>query len=141
MHALILVENDRDRMDRLANEALPIVSALDADVTLYHVYEEDEFAGLLEDMDVDSMDPTEIAKRNETIQYVARLFRENDVPVSIHGDTGDPASEAVSYIHDRSIDHVFVDGRKRSPTRKALLGSVSQQVLLSTNVPCTVTTS
>lgn len=68
MHVPMLVENDPDRMDRLANEALPIVSALDAEVTLYHIYEEDEFTGLLEDIEVDSMDPTDIAKRNDSVR-------------------------------------------------------------------------
>lgn len=137
--ALLPVENDKDRMQPVVECTIPIAKALDTTVTLYHVFTEDRYADLLDGMDVKSPDPDNLAKRNETVQHIAGRLKDEGVSVEIHGSVGEPAAELPKYVESNDIDHIFMGGRRRSPTRKAIFGSVSQQTLVSVDVPCTIT--
>lgn len=52
---------------------------------------------------------------------------------------GDPTENILDYIEEKDIDLVVMGGRKRSPAGKFLFGSVSQSVMLNTDVPVLVT--
>lgn len=56
-----------------------------------------------------------------------------DVEYALDEHSGTPADEIVEIAADRDVDAICVAGRKRSPTGKALFGSVSQNVILDTN--------
>jgi nucleotide-binding universal stress UspA family protein len=135
---LIAVENDRDRMVPVVEHAAEIADALSAKVTLYHVYKPDEFESLLDSRDLDSGDPNELARDNDMVEAAAELLQDAGVSFKVAAARGDPAEKIVSYVEANEIDHVFVGGRRRSPAGKMILGSVSQTVLLETEVPCTI---
>jgi nucleotide-binding universal stress UspA family protein len=51
-----------------------------------------------------------------------------------------PPEEGIVDLAERAgIDHIVLGGRKRSPAGKALFGSVTQGVILNTDLPVTVT--
>jgi nucleotide-binding universal stress UspA family protein len=50
----------------------------------------------------------------------------------------EPAEGVLELADEYDADLLVVAGRKRSPTRKALFGSVSQQVMLNTDLPVLV---
>jgi len=50
-----------------------------------------------------------------------------------------PAPGIVAAADELGVDRIIMCGRKRSPVGKVLLGSVTQSVLLNTDVPVTVT--
>jgi nucleotide-binding universal stress UspA family protein len=51
----------------------------------------------------------------------------------------DPFTESIAYLAaELNADKIVISGRKRSPTGKALFGSVTQSVILNTNIPVTV---
>jgi nucleotide-binding universal stress UspA family protein len=50
----------------------------------------------------------------------------------------DPVEGVLRLADEYGADLLVVAGRKRSPTRKALFGSVSQQVMLNTDLPVLV---
>jgi nucleotide-binding universal stress UspA family protein len=52
---------------------------------------------------------------------------------------GDPAAAILEVAEDREVDHIVLGGRKRSPARSLLLGSVTQAVLLDADQPVSVT--
>jgi nucleotide-binding universal stress UspA family protein len=137
-NVLIAVENNRDRMVPVVEHAAEIADALSAKVTLYHVYEPKEFESLLDSRDLDSGDPSVLARDNDMVETAAELLQEAGVSFKVAADTGDPAEEIVSFVKANDIDHVFVGGRRRSPAGKVILGSVSQTVLIETEVPCTI---
>ena len=49
-----------------------------------------------------------------------------------------PGEDLVKFAHDNAIDHIFLGIEKKSRTRKILLGSTAQFVILKG--PCPVTT-
>lgn len=53
--------------------------------------------------------------------------------------SGDPADTILEYVDDNDIDMVVIGARKRSPTGKLLFGSVTQSVILHTDIPVVVT--
>lgn len=135
---LFAVEDDEDRMVPLASHTAEMAAALDASVVLFHVYEQEEFDRYLERMEYDSSDPDDVAKRNETVEACASVFVDRGVRPEIAGAIGDPATEITERVEADGIDHVVLGGRHRSAVKKAFLGSVSQSVLRSVDVPCTI---
>ncbi|MFB6106635.1 MAG: universal stress protein [Halobacteriaceae archaeon] len=49
-----------------------------------------------------------------------------------------PADGVLEVAADEDVDEIVVAGRKRSPARKAVLGSVAQSVVLNADRPVTV---
>lgn len=48
--------------------------------------------------------------------------------------SGDPADSKLAYTEERDIDLVVIGARKRSPTGKLLFGSVTQLIVLDTDI-------
>jgi nucleotide-binding universal stress UspA family protein len=61
------------------------------------------------------------------------------VPLKNVGLTGEPAARIVTYTVDEDARYAVLCPRKRSPTGKALFGSVGQSVLLNANCPVVTT--
>lgn len=59
----------------------------------------------------------------------------------IVADTNDRATEIVELAVELECDHVFITGRHRSPTGKAVFGDTAQQVILNFPHPVTISTS
>lgn len=59
----------------------------------------------------------------------------------IVADIDDCATEIVELATELGCDHVFITGRHRSPTGKAVFGDTAQQVILNFPHPVTVYTS
>lgn len=57
------------------------------------------------------------------------------IEVELAESSGEPAEAIVETARERDVDLIVVAGRKRSPAGKAVLGSVSQSVLLTTDRP------
>ena len=123
---------------KAAEHAAEIAAGLDATVVLYHVYEPEEFKSQLETRNIDSKDPAELARQNVTVEAVATVLKDAGVEFSVEASTGKADEELTEYINTHDIDHVLVGGRNRSPAGKAILGSVSQRVMLDSDVPCTL---
>jgi len=135
--AVIAVE-DPDRASNILDVAVDILSATGAEPILLRVYSESEFREYLDTLGYDSADPTEVAERNEAIQECAKSLRAVGLESQVVGRTGDPAEEIIKYVANGDVDHVFLGARRRSAAGKAILGSVSQQVLRSVDAPCTI---
>lgn len=60
------------------------------------------------------------------------------ITVTMAESSGEPASEILSAVEERDVDLICLAGRKRSPAKKALLGSVTQEVIQNTHRPVLV---
>ncbi|WP_122088678.1 universal stress protein [Halalkalicoccus subterraneus] len=61
-----------------------------------------------------------------------------DGRVTMDETSGDPSEMILRYIENNDINLICLGGRKRSPTGKALFGSVTQDVILGTDRPVLV---
>ena len=132
---------DQKRTEQLAEEAIALAESTSAEVVLTHVFSDGEFDGVRSRLGVDNASegatPDAVAKRHTTTRELSKALDAADVKHSVRGAVGDHADEVVAAAEAIEADRVVVGGRRRSPTGKAMFGSVAQDVLLS--APCPVT--
>ncbi|MGQ3328722.1 MULTISPECIES: universal stress protein [Halorubrum] len=132
---------DEARTERLAEEAIAVAEPAGAEIVLTHVFADEEFEEVRSRLGVDEASegstPDAVAERHTTTRTLSKALTEAGVSHSIRGAVGDHADEVVEAASAVGADRVLVGGRRRSPTGKAVFGSVAQEVLLSS--PCPVT--
>lgn len=125
---------DHDRVERLAEETIEIAGPTDADVILAHAFTRSGYEDARKNLDFDDATPDEVAERNETIRTLEDVLEEVGIEYTIRGAVGDPGNTMVDLAASCGADIVVVGGRARSPTGKALFGSVAQSIMLE--APC-----
>jgi nucleotide-binding universal stress UspA family protein len=132
---------DADRAEELAEAAVEVAAPSNATVVLAHVFTDEEYDDVLDRLEFDTeqteVSPNEVAKRHATIRTLADSLDAYEVEFEIRGAVGDHGETIVDLTEELNADRVLVGGRKRSPTGKAVFGSVAQTVMLS--APCPVT--
>ncbi|WP_227352770.1 universal stress protein [Haladaptatus salinisoli] len=131
---------DADRTDKLADAVADVAGPTGATVVLAHVFTDEEFDDVVEQLDYEPSGnprPDEVAARHATIRSLANSLDAADVGYAIRGAVGEHGETIVELAENVNADSVFVGGRKRSPTGKAVFGSTAQEVILS--APCPVT--
>ena len=132
---------DEARAERLAKEIAAVAGPADAEVVLTHVFDDEEFDGIRRKLGVDGDSegaaPDAVAERHASTRALSKALSEAGVRHSVRGAVGDLATEVVQTAEGVEADRVVVGGRRRSPTGKAVFGSVAQDVMLS--APCPVT--
>ncbi|WP_280586542.1 universal stress protein [Halorubrum sp. Boch-26] len=132
---------DETQTEQIAREAIAVAEPTGAEVVLTHVFTDEEFDGVRSKLGVDESSegstPDAVAERHTTTRALAKALDEAGVDYSIRGAVGDHADEVVGIASAVEADRVVVGGRRRSPTGKAVFGSVAQEVILSS--PCPVT--
>lgn len=140
-HALVVVEST-DFTKRLVREAGELAAGIDAELTLLATMDQDEYEQDAETMStIADVEGTSFSSQNVTEigrQYAKdiadRELEDLDVayePVCIVLEDEPKAQRIVDVAVDRGCDHIFVAGRKRSPTGKAIFGDTAQGVILN----------
>ncbi|MGM0718557.1 MAG: universal stress protein [Halobacteriota archaeon] len=109
------------------------------EIAVLNVFE--AFDGVEGDIAVSSddiYDETDVLTGLDTIET---RFEAAGLDMSFIRRHGDPADEILEYTRERAVDLIIMGGRKRSPVGKALFGSVSQAVLLNTELPVVILTA
>ena len=140
---VVIAAVDRsERTKRVVEEAVEVAVAFDESVHVVHVLSRSEFVEL---------EQTEVKKTGRGVgidrirEHAAKLAERAaeatriDVPIEYEGRVGDAAEEVLEYASDQDARYIIVGPRKKSPTGKALFGSVSQWILLNSNCPVVVT--
>lgn len=123
-------------------ESVKLAEAFDDTVRVVHVLSQSKFVDL---------EQTEVRKNNQPIamdqirKSAARVAEqaaediETNVELDYVGLVGDAADQIVDYAESEGARYIVVGTRKKSPTGKALFGSVSQKVLLNADCPVVLT--
>jgi len=146
-HAIAVV-GPEDITKRLVREAGELAAGVDAELTLLHVTSEGEYQDEREDMealpDFDVSYSVEQARQGAE-SFAADVGREvlGDVDVDYNtvGALGEPADVILSEARRRDCDYVFLTGKQRSPTGKAVFGDTAQRVILDFEGVVSVVTS
>ena len=120
-HVVLAVDDDEDRAILQAERIRDLDWAPDGiRVTVLHVFTENR-----EGASVSQFGPAREARK---------VLENAGIEVSLDERSGEPEVEIVRYA-ERNADLVCVAGRKRSPAGKAMFGSVSQSIMLDTDLP------
>ncbi len=144
--ALAVVEAKEATKDLVA-EAGKLAKGIDAELMLLHVTTEEEFqdrrstlenvAGLDAEYNVDNA-------RSGAQQFAQKIGKEvldDDIEFSAIGRIGNPQDTILQTANNNDVDHIFIHGKQRSPTGKAVFGDTAQAIILNFDGPVTVTTS
>lgn len=121
---LLTIDGDETRA-RAQAEAVADhpVTETDPHATLLHVVTESE--------------PTPVEEL-PAITLARELLEDAGFTVDVAGIEGDPTTAILETAEEIDADRICVTGKKRTPTGKALFGSVTQGVILSTTRPVLV---
>jgi len=131
---------DGDRVDELVETVLEIATPADASVVLAHVFTPGEFDNATERLDFENpsaASPDDVVHRHGTVRTITDVFDDAGLEYEARGRVGDHATEIVELGREIEADRIVVGGQKRSPSGKAVFGSVAQDIMLE--APCPVT--
>lgn len=77
--------------------------------------------------------------RVETVRRAIDALDEAGVSYDTRELSSPPAEGILEIADSEEINEIVMGGRKRSPAEKAILGSVTQSVILNADIPVTVT--
>jgi nucleotide-binding universal stress UspA family protein len=134
---LVVVSSD-DRSKDMLREAGELAAGVGAELIVLHVTTEEEFQenqdNLAKTSAGTSMYNVETAQEGAR-QYAANLGREvldglniEFIPIGVIGERRD---EILTTARKQDCDYVFISGKKRSPTGKALFGDETQSIILN----------
>ncbi|MFB6151769.1 MAG: universal stress protein [Haloarculaceae archaeon] len=133
---------ERSEAEReLLREAAEVSACTDAPLRVLALVSPEEYESSSESIEITSdiertvYDRTSVGDdlRTEAEEFVDDAL-EDDVPVDIMVkvvERSDRADAIMTTAEDVGCDHVFMAGKQRSPTRKAILGDTTQEVLLN----------
>lgn len=73
-----------------------------------------------------------------SVREATEFLEEHGIDVDVTESSGDPAEQILDVATAEDANLIVVAGRKRSPTGKALFGSVTQSVILNADRPVMV---
>lgn len=147
MQRALAVIEPTETAKTLLREAGELAAGVDAELILVYGTTEEEYNDRREDMaqipDIDttySLDQALDGARRFAKDMGRDVLTDVDVDWEAVGRIGEKAEEVLALADERDCDHIFIAGRDRSPTGKAIFGDDTQRVILDANVPVTVLT-
>lgn len=127
---LLAADGDAPRVRRQAEAIAKLPDAAET-VEVYLLYVFDESAI---DDDSEMVNP----RRVKAVSEAEDFLTEHGVDVELVGRAGNTVTRVLDVADEYDVEGIYVGGPKRSPTGKALFGSVTQDVILQSDVPVTV---
>ncbi|ARS89564.1 universal stress protein [Natrarchaeobaculum aegyptiacum] len=120
-NVLLAIDEAEDRVNRQLETLEDLALADGASVTALYVFSDNPSGA--------SVNQLKTARRAEERLEAAGY------DVTLDERSGEPGEEILTHAAENDVDLICLAGRKRSPTGKALFGSVTQDVILGTDRP------
>lgn len=145
--ALVVVEPTEEAKE-LAREAGSLAEGVDASVVLIYATTDEEYAARKQAMSSIASsggtytgDDARAGAKQFAQDIADEVLTDMELEYETAGYVGKKGDVVLRAADEYECDHVFLPGRKRSPTGKALFGDTTQQVLLEYDGPVTVVTN
>lgn len=139
MRVLLPIDIDEDRAVTAANAITTLPDATGSvQVTILNVEEEMEFQSG-DGGRVDSESWYDEEAFPASVGAAETVLEEAGIATDKRREHGDPVEAILDTAAEIGADRIVMVGRKRTPVGKVLFGSVTQSVLLHSDVPVTIT--
>ena len=132
---------DAVRATELAETTLELAEPLGATVVIGHAFSAEEYEGFRErlgfDARIEDVDPDEVAAKRPPVGELQSLIEDVGVETEIRGIVDGVDTGVVDLAHEVDADRLILAGQRASPAQRAVLGSVSKEIMLA--APCPVT--
>lgn len=140
--ALVVVADTAEAL-ALGEEAGQFAASTDAELHLVRFVDRAEYQNRLQRAATGTREIESIQQATEYAEELAEQFASDtldglDVDVVTRGIVDDMPDAILEYAGEHDCDHVFITGRERSPTGKAVFGDAAQSVILNFDGPVTV---
>lgn len=146
-HALAVV-SATDGSKQVVREAGELAGGVDAELTLLHVTTEETYSNTYQQLQSISaydtsysVDQAKQGAANFAEDIAREVLDDVDVEYQCAGALGTLHEVVLEYADRNNCDHVFVSGRTRTPTGKAIFGDATQRIILDFDGPVTVLTT
>ena len=138
MFSVLLPIDDDEARTRTAVETLKSFpgSPEDMEVTVLNVCEKTQQPWIAEIESWKEADEEDLVP--DTLDMAVELLEDAGYDVERKWEVGDAAEEIVNTAKYMDVDHIIISGRKKSPTKKVVFGSVAQDVLINAERPVTL---
>lgn len=129
---------EESRIGQLTETVLDVAVPSDAHVVLYHAFSERAFRNGVEEAGYDLEDPPapeRVAERLESVVHLTDELEHAGVDFEVASGVEPVVEGILGVVEDRDADMLFVGGRKRSSTGKAVFGSTSHRVMMNAEAP------
>lgn len=148
MDRALAVVDASDAAKKLVREAGELAAGVDAGLVLVHVTTEEDYEDRREAMESIasygasySLDQAQEGARQFARDIAREVLDGIDVEYEVVGTVGNRSERILDIAAQEGCDHVFMAGRKRSPTGKAVFGDATQRVILDYDGAVTVITA
>lgn len=135
---IFVAVRDADDQASLVDAVVDVARPTGASVVLARAYGESEYEDRTAELEFESQPSTdEVARRSQSVRDIATALQDENVEHEVRGVVGEEGDAFVQLAEIVGSDILYIQGKGRTPTGKALFGSTAQTVLL--NAPCPVT--
>lgn len=131
---IIAAVSESERSERVIQEARTLADAFDEEIHVVHVLSRMEAKKVRQNTVTETATLREADNGKEAAREIASKAAVGADTTTI-GLVGKASKEIIRYADEHSARYIVVGKRKRSPTGKAVFGSVTQSVLLNSNQP------
>jgi nucleotide-binding universal stress UspA family protein len=138
MERALAVVSEEERSKKVVREAGELAAGVDAELVLLTIIPQEEYEEKRREVEsfrdadlVYTFTQAEQQARHTAQDVADDVLDDVDVDYDVLGAVGREAETIINVAEMEGCDHLFLAGRRRSPTGKALFGDLTQDVLLT----------